>query len=114
MRRPEGFQEWQIEGGKTWGGQWDGGDVANVSVIFFSADGPGQGPKLHKHPYPETFLIRAGKAEFLIGDRQFEAEAGEVVVVPADTPHRFRTISDGLYESIDIHVNPRVEVTWLE
>lgn len=109
---PTGFKAWPRED-DTWGGEWIGG-AANVSLIFFNSEGPGHGPKLHSHPYPETFVIRQGRALFRIGDTEIEAGAGDIVVAPANTPHQFRTLGDGRYESIDIHVNGTFETTWLE
>lgn len=34
------------------------GDV-NVSIIFFDG-APGSGPKLHRHPYAEVFILQEG------------------------------------------------------
>ena len=53
----------------------------------------GAGPRLHSHPYAETFVIRSGRALFTIGGETVEATAGQILVAPKDTPHKFR-ISD--------------------
>ena len=73
----------------------------------------GVGPRLHQHPYAETFLIRRGSATFTVGTEQIEAHAGQVLVVPANTPHKFNTGAQG-YEAVRIHANPRFEIEWLE
>jgi len=39
--------------------------------------------------------------------------AGEIVIVPANTPHRFTNTGNGPLRQIDIHVNSRFETEWL-
>ena len=85
---------------------------AGISVVLVSADEAGAGPRLHRHPYPETFVIRRGSAQFTIGDEELVGRAGQIVVVPAATPHKFRTL--GPYEAVDIHANDEFITEWLE
>jgi mannose-6-phosphate isomerase-like protein (cupin superfamily) len=86
---------------------------ANVSIILESTTKAGVGPRLHKHPYAETFIIRRGWATFTIGSTELQGRAGQVLVVPANTPHKFSTGRDG-YEAVHIHANPRFVTEWLE
>jgi mannose-6-phosphate isomerase-like protein (cupin superfamily) len=86
---------------------------ANVSIILESTSQAGVGPRPHQHPYAETFIIRRGSATFTVGTEQIEAHAGQVLVVPAGTPHKFSTGAQG-YEAVHIHANPRFETEWLE
>ncbi len=86
---------------------------ANISIILESTSKVGVGPRLHQHPYAETFIIRRGSATFTVGADQIEAHAGQVLVVPAQTPHKFSTGSQG-YEAVHIHANPRFVTEWLE
>lgn len=86
---------------------------AGISIILESTTQAGVGPRLHRHPYAETFIIRRGSALFTIGDADVTGHAGQVLVVPAGTPHRFRTGPDG-YEAVHIHAGPRFETEWLE
>ncbi len=87
---------------------------AGLSLIFFSSDKLGGGPRLHTHPYPETFIIRQGRARFTIGDQEIEATAGQILVCPADTPHKFVNLGPGVLEQIDIHASETFSTTWLE
>ncbi|MGW0228063.1 cupin domain-containing protein [Actinopolymorpha singaporensis] len=87
--------------------------AANVSIILESTTKAGVGPRLHQHPYAETFIIRRGSATFTVGEDQIEAHAGQVLVVPASTPHKFSTGESG-YEAVHIHANPRFVTEWLE
>jgi quercetin dioxygenase-like cupin family protein len=86
---------------------------ANISIILESTTKAGVGPRLHKHPYAETFIIRRGWATFTVGSEQFRGHAGQVLIVPADTPHKFSTGPDG-YEGVHIHAGVRFVTEWLE
>jgi mannose-6-phosphate isomerase-like protein (cupin superfamily) len=86
---------------------------AGISIILESTTEEGVGPRLHRHPYAETFVIRRGSATFTVGTEEVVAHAGQVLVVPAETPHRFRTGPDG-YEAVHIHANDRFVTEWLE
>ena len=86
---------------------------AGVSIILESTSQPGVGPRLHKHPYAETFIIRRGSATFTIGSEQVDVRAGQVLVAPAETPHMFTTGAQG-YEAVHIHANPHFITDWLE
>ena len=86
---------------------------ANVSIILEATSQAGVGPRLHQHPYAETFHIRRGSATFTVGTEQLEGHAGQILVVPANTPHKFRTGPQG-YEAVHIHANPRFDTEWLE
>lgn len=63
---------------------------------------------MHRHPYPETWIIRAGKALFTAGGEEIEGSPGDVVVVWAETPHKFKNIGDGRLEIICIHASSRI------
>ena len=77
----------------------------DVTVLFFSSDRIGAGPKLHVHTYDEVFIIRQGRARFTVGDRVLEAQAGQIVMAPANVPHKFENIGPGRLETTDIHLS---------
>jgi mannose-6-phosphate isomerase-like protein (cupin superfamily) len=85
---------------------------AGVCILFVDAS-PGEGPRLHKHPYEEVFIVQEGRGTFVIGDEQVELGADEVAIVPPDTPHRFVNTGDGPLRQIDIHVSPSFSTEWL-
>ena len=96
-------------------GAWQGGaHGAGICVIANRIDGPGGGPKLHTHPYAEVFVIREGRALFTLGDARVEATAGQILVAPAGTPHKFENLGPGLLETFDIHENGSFATDWLE
>lgn len=87
---------------------------STVSIIRESTDVVGSGPRLHQHPYSETFVIIRGRALFTIGDEQREGTAGEILVVPPNTPHKFAVLGPDVYEAVHIHENDRFVTEWLE
>jgi quercetin dioxygenase-like cupin family protein len=68
---------------------------------------PGQGPPLHTHPYVEVAFTLEGTARITVGDDTRNVNAGGIVVIPANTPHRFINSGDGVLRQIDIHASPK-------
>jgi len=87
------------------------GDVP-FSVIFVHS-GPGQGPKLHRHPYAEVFIVESGEATFQIGDELHEVKGGQIVVSPPGEAHSF--INSGVLELklTAIHGGADFDTEWL-
>ena len=95
--------------------QFEGYLYGDTHVSFFvSATPPGRGPALHTHPYEEVFVVQAGKLAFVAGDETIAATAGQIVIVPAGTPHKFTNVGTEVAYHIDIHVSAKMETTWLE
>lgn len=102
---PSSGTAWQFEGYLH--------DAVNVS-FFVSETTPGRGPSLHKHPYPELFVVLDGTLTCTVGEETIEVTPGQIVIVPADTPHKFTNAGSGIVRHVDIHTSPRMETTWLE
>jgi mannose-6-phosphate isomerase-like protein (cupin superfamily) len=85
-----------------------------TTVLTYGTDEIGAGPRLHVHPYDETFIIIEGHARFFVGDTTLDASAGEVVLGPAGVPHKFQNLGPGRLQTIDIHHSPRWIQTDLE
>ena len=85
-----------------------------VTVLAYGTDTPGVGPRLHVHPYDETFIVIEGRARFFIGEAIIDAAAGDVLLGPAGVPHRFENLGPGRLQTIDIHHSPRWIQTDLE
>jgi quercetin dioxygenase-like cupin family protein len=104
---------WTVEEA-SWHGEFAGGSLgSDTSIIFTRLDQPGSGPVLHRHPYSETFIVQRGTVVFFDGIAEIEASAGEIIVIPPGTPHRFAAKS-GTVEMIDIHASGRFITEWLE
>ena len=85
----------------------------NVSFIWVDMP-PGGTIRLHKHPYQEIFIIEEGVSTFIVGSGTLEARAGQIILVPAEVPHKFMNLSDKQLKQMDIHVNKRFITDWLE
>lgn len=107
-------EDW-LESVQRFHGEWQGGPHgAGICVIANRIEGEGGGPRLHRHPYPETFIVRAGRGLFTVGEVEIEASAGHILVAPAGTPHKFTNLGPGPLETIDIHESPTFVTEWLE
>ena len=70
-----------------WNDNIEGAAIGSqVSLILEYESRDGAGPRLHRHPYTETFVVRHGRALFTVGDERLEASGGQVLVVPAFMP----------------------------
>ena len=67
---------------------FEGRDDAPVSFYVTEFE-RGAGTPLHFHPYPEVFLVERNAARFTVGDEELTVTAGNFVLVPANTPHRY-------------------------
>ena len=83
------------------------------SVILVHS-GPGVGPKVHRHPYPEVFVVESGEATFRLGDDELVVTGGHVVVSPSGVPHGFRNSGTGELRLTAIHGAGRFDTEWLE
>ena len=79
---------------------------APFSAYIVKAE-PGQGTPLHKHPYVEVAFTLEGRATITVGDEQREVKAGGIVVIPANTSHRFVNSGTTILRQLDIHASLR-------
>jgi quercetin dioxygenase-like cupin family protein len=70
-------------------GRFEGREHGSSLSFFIGTFDAGTGPGLHLHPYDETFIVEAGSATFTVDGETFELGAGQIAVVPANTPHKF-------------------------
>ena len=89
---------------------FQGRDEIPVSMFITQYD-RGQGPDLHLHPYPEVFVVQEGTAVFTAGDEQLTVAAGNIVVVPEQTPHGFKNPGDEKLRVVSVHPSPTVQQT---
>jgi len=91
-----------------------GADHGGVGISFLLVEAePGKGPALHRHPYPEVLIVQEGRARSQVGDEEREVGAGDIVIVPANAPHRFVNVGSEMLRQVDIHVSPRFITEWL-
>jgi quercetin dioxygenase-like cupin family protein len=83
----------------------DQGDVG-ISAFLFNG-GPGRGPGPHRHPYDEIQFIREGRGRYTVNGEEFEAGAGDILIIKAGEVHSFTCIGDEPLVQLDVHVSPR-------
>jgi mannose-6-phosphate isomerase-like protein (cupin superfamily) len=86
---------------------------STISIIL-SENEPGDGPRLHRHPYDETWMVQEGRVQVWIGDETAEASAGDIAVTPPNTPHKFSNIGKDVARLLCIHASPSFVTEWLE
>jgi mannose-6-phosphate isomerase-like protein (cupin superfamily) len=86
---------------------------AHVCLIFVDME-PGDGPRLHRHPYEEIFIVLEGQARFTIGSNTVEARPGQVLIVQPGVPHKFVNSGSSRLRQIDVHASDRFITEWLE
>jgi mannose-6-phosphate isomerase-like protein (cupin superfamily) len=87
------------------------GDVP-FSVILVHSQ-PGVGPKLHRHPYAEVFVVESGQATFRIGDETVVVEGGNVVVSPPGEAHGFTNTGQAELRLTAINGGATFDTEWL-
>jgi mannose-6-phosphate isomerase-like protein (cupin superfamily) len=91
-----------------------GADHGATICLIFDTSEPGQGPRLHRHTYDETWVVEEGSVTFQAGEERFQATAGDVVIVPPGAPHKFTNDGPGRSKMVCIHANPKSDTEWLE
>ena len=86
---------------------------ATISLILDDSE-PGHGPRLHKHPYDETWVVIEGNLTFQAGQERLQAGPGDIVIVPSDAPHKFTNDGSERCKLVCVHASPTFETEWLE
>ena len=84
---------------------------ANVSffIVKFS---PGKGPRKHRHPYEETFIILEGEIEAIVDGETKTLHENNIVVIPAGIWHEFKNRSERPVFMINVHPVPEMITEW--
>ena len=78
----------------------------DVSVFLFRGE-RGAGPGPHRHPYDEIQFVQEGRGTWTVNGAEFEAGAGDILVIKAGEVHSFTAIGDVPLVQLDVHVSPR-------
>lgn len=104
----EGWSADTVATDAAWRGHVDGETLGTgATVLFYATDQVGVGPKLHVHAYDEIFIVREGRARFFVGDQVVDAAAGDVLLGPANVPHKYKNLGPGRLVTMDVHVAPK-------
>ena len=86
--------------------------TADVLVMESTWTRPGKRAAAHVHPeMEERYEILEGRAAFRIADEESEANPGEVVVVPPNTPHLAWNPTDAI---VKLRITMRPPLRWAE
>ncbi|HEY1522207.1 MAG TPA: cupin domain-containing protein [Solirubrobacteraceae bacterium] len=85
-----------------------------ISSLILDHSEPGQGPRLHRHPYDESWVVQEGNLTFVAGEERYSAGPGDVIVVPPEVPHKFVNDGPGRSGMVCIHASLTFITEWLE
>ena len=95
-------------------GRFEGADHGAGVSFFLARTRPGRGPRLHRHPYEETFVVHEGRLTFTVDGQTIEARAGQIVIAPPGSVHKFVNVGDAPAHMTNIHPRPRMAQEDLE
>ena len=100
-----------IQGPVTAGGgelrQLTGEGYGLVTSVMTSRVPPGRGPRRHRHPHAEVFVIHDGQGRYEVEGTHLDAVAGDMVIIPPDAWHSFTNTGSSTLRHTAIHENPR-------
>jgi mannose-6-phosphate isomerase-like protein (cupin superfamily) len=96
------------------GGTLKGEDSGATISLILDHSQPGHGPRLHRHPYDETWVVIEGSLTFQVDDTRQHAGPGDIVLVPPGAAHKFTNDGPGRSNLVCIHANPTMVTEWLE
>ena len=84
---------------------------ANTSffIVNFS---PGKGPKRHRHPYEEIFIILDGEIEAIVDNETKVIGSDTIAIIPADTWHEFKNRAEKPARLVNIHPVSKMVTEW--
>jgi mannose-6-phosphate isomerase-like protein (cupin superfamily) len=94
--------------------RFEGESYGSGVSLFLMHSEPGKGPGLHRHPYSETWIVRAGRARFSADGEYIEVGPGDILVAGPHTVHGFKNVGTEPADIICIHASPRIIQEWLE
>ena len=97
LRQPGG-------GSPLFEGYLHGGVATSCFVLDVPPDG---GAVLHRHPYPEIFILLDGQARVWVDGVSADVHARQIAIVPASAAHRFTNTGKVTLRTVNIHPNER-------
>lgn len=85
------------------------GANASFFIVRFTT---GEGPRKHRHPYEETFIILEGEIEVFVGQEIFRIDSGKIAIIPKGIWHTFTVRSETPALMVNIHPVPKMLTEW--
>lgn len=93
---------------------FEGKARAGIDISLFVVHTPPRKfVEMHVHPYPETFVLLAGRGRWTAGEAVAELSPEQILVVPAETPHGFRNVGDVPLLVVSVHESGTLEQKFL-
>lgn len=103
-----------ITAGTLEGGRMEGAQHGVTISLILDRSEPGQGPRLHRHPYDETWIVQEGNLTFQLGDTRHRAGPGDILIAPPGIPYKFTNDGPGRSKLVCIHASATIFGEWLE
>jgi quercetin dioxygenase-like cupin family protein len=87
--------------------QLSGYDHGLVTSVMYAHVVPGSGPRRHRHPHAEIFVLHDGQRRYEIEGPYIDAVAGDMVIVPPEAWHSFTNTGNSMLRQTAIHETPR-------
>ena len=86
-------------------------DAPNFAMRKFTME-PGGGMPKHTNAVEHEQYVLTGRAKVGIGEKVYSVEAGDVLLIPAGTPHWYRTEGDQPFEFLCVvpNISDRIEI----
>ena len=84
----------------------EGGRYGLVTSVYEAEIVPGSGPKPHTHAYAEIFVLHEGQGRYFVDEQSFDAEAGDIVIIPPEAEHSFTNTGPATLRHTAIHEAP--------
>lgn len=95
-------------------GNLKGAEHGATICLILDHSQPGHGPRLHRHPYDETWVVQEGQLTFQLGEDRIHAGPDDIVIAPPGVPHKFTNTGPAPSNLVCIHANPTMITEWLE
>lgn len=100
----------------------DGGELRLLSgsghglstSVMRSQVAPGSGPRPHRHPHAEILVVEDGAAHFDVDGVSIDAEAGDLVIVPAGARHAFTNTGTAMLHMTAVHESARAVTLFVD
>ena len=72
----------------------------DTTALFFIDIEAGSSSANHNHPDEQAMVIHTGRVRAIVGDREYEVVAGDVLLIPSYIPHQMVAIEDSSWTEV--------------
>ena len=93
---------------------FDGGQHGVTSSAIIVDVAPGTGPRRHKHPYDEIFILIEGSVRLEADGELLDLTPEQLAVVKSGVPHSFTNIGTGRARMVNINTSDTVVTQFVD